>query len=66
MKPHEVQSMLPKHIDHDNRPFSASDLEKLIRQATIDLEEIDNQRKKDFKEHEMEKEVERMKKLEVT
>ena len=65
MQPHEVQGILPKHIDQETRTFSVGDLEKLIKQATIDLELIDTQRKQEFKEHEMEKELERKKKLEV-
>jgi hypothetical protein len=65
VKPHEVQNLLPKHIDHNNGPFSASDLEKLIRQASSDLESLDERRKENFKEHEVQKEFERKQKLEV-
>jgi hypothetical protein len=57
--------MLPKHVDHQNvETFEIKDLETLIRQATFDLEEVDKMRREEFKQHEIEKEYERRKKLE--
>jgi hypothetical protein len=57
---------LPKHVDHNNvETFETTDLEKLIKSATVDLEEIDRIRKEEFKEHEIQKEFERRKKLQV-
>lgn len=64
MKPHEIEKLLPKHLDHNNvETFEINDLEVLVKQATNDLEEIDKLRKEEFKEHEIEKEYERRKKL---
>lgn len=61
-KPHEID--LPKHVDHSNiETFEVHDLEKLIKQATFDLDEVDKLRKEEFKEHEIEKEYERRKKI---
>ncbi len=66
MKPHEVQELLPKHLDHDNiETFEVKDLEKLIRKATVDLEELDKLRREEFKQHEMQKELDRRQRLEV-
>lgn len=66
VQPHEVESLLPKHVDHENiETFEVKDLEKLIQKATYDLEEIDRMRREEFKEHEMQKEFERRQKLEV-
>ena len=57
---------MPKHVDHGNlETFEVNDLEKLIRQATNDLEEVDKLRREEFKEHELEKEFERRQNLEV-
>lgn len=61
-EPHETD--LPKHVDHNNiETFEIHDLEKLIKQATFDLEEVDKLRREEFKEHEIEKEYERRKKI---
>lgn len=57
---------MPKHVDHGNlETFEVNDLEKLIRQATNDLEEVDKLRREEFKQHELEKEYERRENLEV-
>ena len=57
---------MPKHVDHNNiETFEIKDLEKLITQATSDLDEVDRIRREEFKQHELEKEFERRKKLEV-
>lgn len=61
----DVESILPKHVDHSNTDtFEKGDLEKLIRQATADLEDIDKKRKDEFKKHELEKEYDRRQALE--
>jgi hypothetical protein len=61
-----VQGLLPKHIDHNNiETFEINDLEMLIKQATTDLEEVDRLRRDEFKEHELQKEYERRRRLEV-
>lgn len=66
MKPHEIQALLPKHVDHSNvETFEVKDLENLIKQASYDLEEIDKIRREEFKQHEMQKELERKQRLEV-
>ena len=66
MKPHEIEQLLPKHVDHENiETFEVKDLEKLIQKATFDLEEVDRIRREEFKQHEMQKEFERRQKLEV-
>lgn len=64
LKPDQINELLPKHLDHNNvDTFEEGDLEKLIKQATNDLEEVDKIRKEEFKEHEIEKEYERRRKL---
>lgn len=64
MEPHDIQGLLPKHIDHNNvETFEENDLETLIKQASNDLEEHDRIRRGEFKEHEIEKEYERRKNL---
>ncbi|KAI2800418.1 Nucleobindin-2 [Blomia tropicalis] len=46
------------HVDHGNpHTFEAEDLQRLIMQATKDLEELDRKRRRDFKQYEMEKEI---------
>lgn len=66
VKPHEIETLLPKHVDHENiETFEVKDLEKLIQRAALDLEEVDRLRREEFKEHEMQKELERRKRLEV-
>ena len=57
---------LPKHIDHENEGFRLRDLEKLIIQTNLDLDKIDELRRHEFKNYEMQKELERRLKLEVT
>jgi len=60
-----IQDSLPKierdvimgHVDHRNpNTFEISDLEKLIKKATSDLDDLDKQRRQEFKTYEMEKE----------
>ncbi|XP_043232121.1 nucleobindin-2-like isoform X4 [Amphibalanus amphitrite] len=47
----------PHHLDHRNpHTFREEDLRKLIHKTTKDLEELDRQRREDFKRYEMEKE----------
>ncbi|CAF1509600.1 unnamed protein product [Rotaria sp. Silwood1] len=59
-----VQQFLPQHIDHQNsESFGQADLERLIRHASKDLDEIDRKREQQFKEYEMTKEYERRAKL---
>merc|ERR1719244_557418 len=49
--------LFPNHIDHSNpHTFETEDLQKLIKEATRDLEEQDRVRKEEFKRYEMEKE----------
>ena len=46
------------HLDHQNPySFKADDLQKLILAATEDLEELHRKRCEDFKQYEMEKEI---------
>ena len=63
VKPHEIPGILPKHIDNHNMPFSQTDLEKLVKQASADLEDLDKKRKTEFKDHKLEKEYERREQL---
>jgi len=64
MKPSDIENLMPKHLDHNNvETFETNDLEKLIRQATVDLEEVDKLRREEFKQHEIEKEYEPRQKL---
>jgi nucleobindin len=66
VKPEEIEKLLPHHVDHQNiDTFEVDDLEKLIKRATLDLEEVDKLRKEEFKEHEIQKEYERRRKLNV-
>ncbi|GAB6028605.1 Nucleobindin-1 [Chamberlinius hualienensis] len=54
----------PIHVDSRNpHTFEIEDLTKLIKKTTEDLEESNRQRRKEFKEYEMEKEWERRDKL---
>ncbi|GFT47310.1 nucleobindin-2 [Nephila pilipes] len=49
---------IPKHLDIENpHTFEIEDLKKLIQTATTDLEEIDRQRREEFKKYELEKEA---------
>ncbi|XP_067654901.1 nucleobindin-2-like [Haliotis asinina] len=55
---------VPAHLDVQNpHSFEMKDLETLIKQTTSDLEKLDEQRKEEFKEYEMEKEYEKRDKL---
>jgi hypothetical protein len=63
IQPHEIAGILPKHIDNHQAPFSQTDLEKLVKQASADLEDLDKKRKTEFKDHELEKEYERREQL---
>ncbi|XP_046364935.1 nucleobindin-2-like isoform X3 [Haliotis rufescens] len=55
---------VPAHLDVKNpHSFEMKDLETLIKQTTTDLEQLDEQRKEEFKEYEMEKEYEKRDKL---
>ncbi|GIY64370.1 nucleobindin-2 [Caerostris darwini] len=49
---------IPKHLDIENpHSFEIEDLKKLIQTATNDLEELDRQRREEFKKYELEKEA---------
>ncbi|GFQ66566.1 nucleobindin-2 [Trichonephila clavata] len=49
---------IPNHLDIENpHTFEIEDLKKLIQTATSDLEEIDKQRREEFKKYELEKEA---------
>ncbi|XP_022667277.1 nucleobindin-2-like isoform X2 [Varroa destructor] len=51
--------LINDHLDHDNQhTFEIEDLKKLILAATRDLEKLDEARKAEFKQYEMEKEFE--------
>ncbi|XP_076471261.1 nucleobindin-2-like isoform X2 [Babylonia areolata] len=55
---------IPGHLDLINpHSFEIKDLEHLILKTTKDLEEVDEQRRQDFKQYEMEKEYEFQQKL---
>lgn len=59
-----MREFLPQHIDHrDVETFNEADLERLIRHASKDLEEIDQKREQQFKEYELRKEYQRRSKL---
>ncbi|XP_026318327.1 nucleobindin-2 isoform X3 [Hyposmocoma kahamanoa] len=54
-----------EHLDHANpHTFEIEDLKKLILKTTKDLEAADQQRKREFKEYEMQKEFEKQQKIE--
>ncbi len=66
VQPHDIHTLLPKHLDHNNvDTFEEKDLEQLIKSASNDLEEHDRLRRAEFKDHELNKEYERRKSLEV-
>jgi len=50
---------IPQHIEFKTANFEVSDLQKLIKQTTDDLEEADKKRREDFKKYEMEKKFEK-------
>lgn len=55
------------HIDHKNpHTFEIEDLKKLIAKTTEDLAEADRKRRDEFKEYEMQKEMEKQVKLNHT
>lgn len=55
------------HIDHQNpHTFEIEDLKKLIAKTTEDLAEADRKRRTEFKEYEMQKEMEKQIKLNHT
>ncbi|EEC13272.1 Niemann-Pick type C1 domain-containing protein, putative [Ixodes scapularis] len=59
------QVKMPLHVDYQNpHSFEIDDLKKLIVTATKDLEKLDEKRKEEFKEYEMQKELEYRHKLE--
>jgi hypothetical protein len=61
-----IKDFLPQHLDHKNsEKFGQDDLERLIQHASKDLDELDRQREREFKEYEMRKEYERRAKLSV-
>ncbi|UXI22025.1 Aminopeptidase N precursor [Sarcoptes scabiei] len=54
----KLDDSVAAHIDHSNpHSFEAEDLQKLILKATKDLDELDKKRRRDFKQYEMEKEI---------
>ncbi|KAL8572788.1 hypothetical protein ACOMHN_024964 [Nucella lapillus] len=60
----QARMELPDHLDVRNpHSFEIRDLENLILKTTRDLEEVDGQRRKEFKEYEIEKEYEYQDKL---
>jgi hypothetical protein len=61
-----MKEFLPKHVDLKNsETFGQLDLERLIRHASNDLDELDRKREQQFKEYEMRKEYQRRAKLAV-
>ncbi|UJR09899.1 hypothetical protein I4U23_014121 [Adineta vaga] len=62
-EPH-MKKIIPQHVDHKNsEAFSESDLERLIQHASKDLDQLDREREREFKDYEMQKEFERRSKL---
>jgi hypothetical protein len=61
-----VKDLLPLHVDHQNgETFGELDLERLIRHASRDLDELDRKREEEFKQYELQKEYERRNQLSV-
>lgn len=55
------------HLDQENpHTFEIEDLKKLIAKTTEDLAEADRKRREEFKQYEMQKEIEKLKKLNST
>ncbi|XP_018322943.1 nucleobindin-2 [Agrilus planipennis] len=54
------------HLDHSSHTFEIEDLKKLIAKTTEDLAKADRKRREDFKKYEMQKELEKMEKLNHT
>ena len=67
VKSHHADRSSLSHIDHENEiSFGEKDLEKLMVQLNklnIDFDEYDKLRKEEFKKYEMQKEIDRKKKL---
>ncbi len=62
-----MKEFLPQHVDSKNwETFGRLDLERLIKHASKDLDELDRKREQQFKEYEMRKEYERRAKLAVS
>ena len=62
-----MKELLPQHIDHENsETFGQRDLERLIRHASKDLDELDRKRQQQFKDYEIRKEYQRRAKLAVS
>ncbi|XP_044759218.1 nucleobindin-2 [Coccinella septempunctata] len=60
----ETEDPTHKHVDHANpHTFEIEDLKKLIAKTQEDLAEADRLRREEFKEYEMNKELEKQKKL---
>ena len=65
-KANPLKDILPQHIDHKaTETFGQDDLERLIQHASKDLDELDREREKEFKDYEMRKEYERRAELSV-
>ena len=61
-----MKEFLPQHIDTaHSETFGQLDLERLIRHATQDLDELDRKREEQFKQYELRKEYQRRAKLAV-
>ena len=62
-----MKQFIPQHVDHQNVDgFNEKDLERLIQHASKDLDQLDRERERQFKEYEMQKEDERRHKLAVS
>ena len=62
-----MKELLPRHVDHENsETFGQRDLERLISQASKDLDELDRKRQQQFKDYEIQKEYQRRKNLAVS
>ncbi|KAL3841927.1 hypothetical protein ACJMK2_020014 [Sinanodonta woodiana] len=60
-----MDKLYPHHVDVKNpHSFEMADLEKLIKKATSDLDDIDKKRREEFKTYEMQKEFEKKQELE--
>ncbi|VDM29569.1 unnamed protein product [Toxocara canis] len=63
---HRRPSQVPEHIDvNDWEKFGKEDLRKLIVKTVADMEKIDEQRREQFKEYEMQKKAEADHKMKV-
>lgn len=60
----EIDDPMHHHLDHTNpHTFEIEDLKKLIAKTSEDLAEADKKRREEFKEYEMQKELEKQEKL---